>query len=425
MRSWFERLTAALVRRGFREGLLGGSGLWLAVGAVAWLARFLARRPERSVVVEEIALGESITVTSVPPPPSGRRRRKLDQRRGEPHATRQSRCAGSGSTAVTVPAARRRRCFEQEAGGTPPRVTEVPAGARVRPFTEGERILLVDRKGRRYLVRLRSGRSFQSHAGVVPHDSLIGAPEGSEVEASLGSGNGRRSSARYLALRPTLADVVVGMPRGAQVIYPKDLGAIVIAADIFPGRPRPRGRRRLGLAVDGAPPRGRRGRRLRAAGGLRRAGDGERRRLPRRGRQRTTTACSSTTSTRGSTRRRSTGSCSTSPSRGGWWHTPRTPLSPGGILCAYLPSINQTADLRHRLHRSAFGLAETFEVLRRTWHIEGRSVRPDQRMVATPASSRRRGSSSSAQLAPSPPRDRRACLGAGSRRARGHRDATG
>jgi tRNA (adenine57-N1/adenine58-N1)-methyltransferase len=57
-------------------------------------------------------------------------------------------------------------------------------------------------------------------------------------------------------------------------------------------------------------------------------------------------------------------------------------LCRGGILCAYLPSINQTAQLREALAHSAFGLEETFEVLRRTWHIEGRSVRPDQRMVA-------------------------------------------
>jgi len=37
-------------------------------------------------------------------------------------------------------------------------------------------------------------------------------------------------------LRPTLADVVLKMPRGAQVIYPKDLGAILVAADIGPGQ---------------------------------------------------------------------------------------------------------------------------------------------------------------------------------------------
>ena len=57
-------------------------------------------------------------------------------------------------------------------------------------------------------------------------------------------------------------------------------------------------------------------------------------------------------------------------------------LSPGGILLAYLPTINQTAELRARLDQSGFAMAETFEILRRTWHIEGRSVRPDHRMVA-------------------------------------------
>ena len=54
----------------------------------------------------------------------------------------------------------------------------------------------------------------------------------------------------------------------------------------------------------------------------------------------------------------------------------------GGILLAYLPTINQTAELRGVLHESGFAMAESFEILRRTWHIEGRSVRPDHRMVA-------------------------------------------
>ena len=106
--------------------------------------------------------------------------------------------------------------------------------ARSRALAAGERVLLVDRKDRRYLVTLQPGRSFQSHAGVVEHDSVIGRCEGEEVEAHQRDGR-VTNSARYLVLRPTLADVVVGMPRGAQVIYPKDLGAILIAADIFPG----------------------------------------------------------------------------------------------------------------------------------------------------------------------------------------------
>jgi tRNA (adenine57-N1/adenine58-N1)-methyltransferase len=57
-------------------------------------------------------------------------------------------------------------------------------------------------------------------------------------------------------------------------------------------------------------------------------------------------------------------------------------LRGGGILLSYLPTINQTAQLRGALEDSGFGLAETTEVLRRTWHIEARSVRPDHRMVA-------------------------------------------
>jgi tRNA (adenine57-N1/adenine58-N1)-methyltransferase len=57
-------------------------------------------------------------------------------------------------------------------------------------------------------------------------------------------------------------------------------------------------------------------------------------------------------------------------------------LRPGGILIAYLPTIGQVARLREELDGSAFGMAQSLEVLHRTWHVEGQSVRPDHRMVA-------------------------------------------
>ena len=57
-------------------------------------------------------------------------------------------------------------------------------------------------------------------------------------------------------------------------------------------------------------------------------------------------------------------------------------LRPGGILLAYLPTIIQVAQLREELESSAFGMAQTLEVLQRTWHVDGQSVRPDHRMVA-------------------------------------------
>src|SRR3989442_15467596 len=96
-----------------------------------------------------------------------------------------------------------------------------------RPFTAGDRVLLVDAKRRRHLVTLTDGGSFHSHAGVVPHSAIIGQDEGVTVRTSLGT--------KLIAVRPTLAEYVLKMPRGAQVIYPKDLGPILILADLFPG----------------------------------------------------------------------------------------------------------------------------------------------------------------------------------------------
>ena len=92
----------------------------------------------------------------------------------------------------------------------------------------GERVLLLDTKRRRYLVTLKEGGEFHSHAGFVPHADIVGRPEGAVVRSTKG--------AEYTVLRPTLEDFVVEMPRGAQVIYPKDLAPICMLADIGPGR---------------------------------------------------------------------------------------------------------------------------------------------------------------------------------------------
>ena len=94
-------------------------------------------------------------------------------------------------------------------------------------FVLGEKVMLVDRKKRRYLIDLVSTGEFHSHAGFVPHLDIVGCLDGAEVVSTKG--------ARYLVLRPTLEDFVVEMPRGAQVIYPKDLATILMIADIRPG----------------------------------------------------------------------------------------------------------------------------------------------------------------------------------------------
>ncbi|MGB5952056.1 MAG: tRNA (adenine-N1)-methyltransferase [Ornithinimicrobium sp.] len=101
------------------------------------------------------------------------------------------------------------------------------AARRRGPFRIGEPIQLTDPRGRMHTIALEAGKQFHTHRGHIAHDDLIGAPDGTVVTHS--------SGAEYLALRPLLSDYVMSMPRGAQVIYPKDAGQIVTMADIFPG----------------------------------------------------------------------------------------------------------------------------------------------------------------------------------------------
>ncbi|HET9962955.1 MAG TPA: tRNA (adenine-N1)-methyltransferase, partial [Nitrospiraceae bacterium] len=91
----------------------------------------------------------------------------------------------------------------------------------------GERIHLVDKKGRQYALTLKAGDVYQHSGETIPHDDLIGKTDGSLVTLSRGK--------RFLALRPTFAEYVLKMPRGAQVLYPKDLALIPMWADVYPG----------------------------------------------------------------------------------------------------------------------------------------------------------------------------------------------
>lgn len=95
------------------------------------------------------------------------------------------------------------------------------------PFEPGDRVQLTDPKGRHYTLVLEPGAEYHTHRGGVAHDDLIGQAEGSIVTSVAGTG--------YLALRHRLADYVLSMPRGAQVIYPKDAAQILMWGDIFPG----------------------------------------------------------------------------------------------------------------------------------------------------------------------------------------------
>jgi tRNA (adenine57-N1/adenine58-N1)-methyltransferase len=95
------------------------------------------------------------------------------------------------------------------------------------PFQAGDRVQLTDPKGRHYTLVLTEGAQYHTHRGGIAHDDVIGRAEGSVINSAAGT--------PYLALRPLLPDYVLSMPRGAQVIYPKDAAQIVMWGDIFPG----------------------------------------------------------------------------------------------------------------------------------------------------------------------------------------------
>lgn len=243
-----------------------------------------------------------------------------------------------------------------------------------RPFRPGERVLLVDSKARRYLITLAEGGSFSTHAGTLPHADLIGREEGILVRTSHGS--------RLRAVRPTLRDYILKMPRGAQVIYPKDIGPILVLADIFPGA-------RLLEAGVGS---GALSMALLRAVGPEGAVIGYELREDFAAR-----AVKNVESFLGpgqpyhvEIRDIYEGVDDTGLDRivldlPEPWRVVKHAthaLRPGGILVSYVPTIGQVARLREELDGSPFGLAETLEVLHRTWHVEGQSVRPDHRMVA-------------------------------------------
>jgi len=242
-----------------------------------------------------------------------------------------------------------------------------------RPFAVGDKVLLIDSKKRWYLLTLKEGGEFHSHSGYVSHDDLIGSEDGAVVTSTRGS--------RYDAFRPTLADFVLKMPRGAQVIYPKDLGPILMLADVFPGArvlESGIGSGALSMTL------------LRAGADV--TGYELRADFAERAQENVAAFLGTDALDRYHVEERDCyeGIDGTDFDRVVLdlpepWQVVKhaeVALRPGGILVAYTPSITQVSQLRDALAESRFKLAETVEVLNRTWHVEGQAVRPDHRMVA-------------------------------------------
>jgi tRNA (adenine57-N1/adenine58-N1)-methyltransferase len=234
---------------------------------------------------------------------------------------------------------------------------------------------LIDRKGRVYPLTLRAGKIHQHSGQTIAHDRLIGAEDGSTVTLSAG--------ATFVVLRPTLAEFIMKMPRGAQVIYPKDLATILLWADIYPGATVVEagiGSGALTMTL------------LRAVGEAGRVVSYE---IRDDFAERALENIAMYLGKVGHHVLRRTDIALEIEEREvdrlvldlpePWRVVPEAikALRHGGIFLSYLPTVPQVARVVEALEGSgAFGLIETFETLQRPWNIEGRSVRPALRMVA-------------------------------------------
>ena len=243
------------------------------------------------------------------------------------------------------------------------------------PFGDGDRALLIDPKGRRFLIRLQDGGEFHYHGGVVPHSLIIGSDEGTVVHSTLGG--------TLTCFRPRLSDFVLKMPRGAQVVYPKDVGAILVHADIYPGvsiLEAGTGSGSLTMAM------------ARAVGEQGRVVSYELRE-EHRAQARTNVESffgkipdrlelrAGDVNEVGGGDERFDRVVLDLPEPWGPLDALHAALEPGAVLCAYLPTTIQVHQLVLALPRAGFLHVETFEVLKRGWHVTERSVRPDHRMV--------------------------------------------
>lgn len=236
----------------------------------------------------------------------------------------------------------------------------------------GELVMLLDNKDRRYLITLEADREFHSHAGYVSHSEIVGCTEGSTVASTRG--------ANYRVFRPTLSDFVFKMPRGAQVIYPKDLGPILMLADIGPGMKvlesgvgsgaLSMAMLRCGADIIGYEIREEFANRAQINVERFLGADAMRNyRVDLRD-------CYEGIDERGMDR-----VVLDLPEP--WQVAPHAAvaLRPGGIILGYSPSITQVTQFRDSLAANGFVMAETIEVMNRGWYIEGQAVRPDHRMV--------------------------------------------
>ena len=257
-------------------------------------------------------------------------------------------------------------------------VTEESATTETAPrsrFQAGDLALLIDRKGRRYLLTLKETGSFHTHMGYLDHGGIIGRQEGEWFYTNSGH--------RFLGLKPTLSDYILEMDRVTQVIYPKDIGAILMMGDIFPGAKVVEGGFGSGALTMAM---------LRSLGDngsitsyeVRKAqGEKALRNIGPLLTEGPTLTVKEADIYQGIEETEIDRLVLDVPEPWRVVSSAASALVQGGIFLSFLPTVLQVHRLTAALNeQGCFQLIETVELMLRSWHVTDNSMRPDHRMVA-------------------------------------------
>jgi tRNA (adenine57-N1/adenine58-N1)-methyltransferase len=237
----------------------------------------------------------------------------------------------------------------------------------------GDLIQLVGLRHKHFILTLAEEGELQTHRGVIKHSDLIGRPWGSQVFSHMG--------APFFLLQPSLADILNELPRNTQIMYPKDIGYILITMGVGPGQhvmEAGSGSGSMTIAL------------AHAVGAEGRVTSYEVRPDMQNLARKNVSRLGLESRVDFKLRDIVEGFDETDadaffldvPNPFDYIGQVRAALKPGGFLCSLVPTVNQVEELLHALRREHFAFLEVCEIFLRYFKPEPRRLRPTDRMVA-------------------------------------------
>ncbi len=238
---------------------------------------------------------------------------------------------------------------------------------------DGDIAELVGLRHKHFILTLKAGTKFETHRGVLLHDDLIGRPWGTQVFSHMG--------APFFLLQPSLADLLTDLPRTTQILYPKDIGFILVTMGIGPGK----------KVIEAGTGSGS----MTIATAYAVGSDGhvityevrpDMQNLARKNLERVGLAGRVDFKLRdiaaGFDETDGDAFFLDVPNPWDYIAQVRAALKPGAFICSLVPTFNQVENLLHALRRNKFAFVEVCEILLRYFKPEPSRIRPTDRMVA-------------------------------------------